>query len=193
MTYQQATSYLESLIDYERTPAGAAAARVWNLDRMRHMLNAFGDPHLKLPCLHIAGTKGKGSTAAMAASILTSARLRTGLYTSPHLVSFRERIRLDGEMIAESDVVALVEAIRPAIESVAASEAGPPSFFEAYTLMGFLHFARQQADIAVLETGLGGRLDATNSATPSLKSPARRPASSSPASPSYPPPSRRKP
>jgi len=166
MTYREAVAYLESLIDYERTPAGAAAARVWNLDRMRHMLNAFGDPHLKLPCLHIAGTKGKGSTAAMAASILTAAGLRTGLYTSPHLVSFRERIRMDGATVAPEEVVALVAEVRPVIESLEGSELGAPSFFEAYTLLGLLYFARRQADLAVVETGLGGRLDATNVVVP---------------------------
>jgi len=166
MTYPEATSYLESLIDYERTPAGAAAARLWNLDRMRHLLRAVGSPHLDLPCLHIAGTKGKGSTAAIAASILSAAGRRTGLYTSPHLVSFRERIRVEGQLISEQDVVALVEEVRPVIDSLRDSEFGPPSFFEAYTLIGFLYFARQQVDIAVMETGLGGRLDATNVVVP---------------------------
>jgi dihydrofolate synthase/folylpolyglutamate synthase len=162
MTYSEAVAYLESLIDYERTPAGAAAARVWNLDRMRRMLGAFGDPHLKLRCLHIAGTKGKGSTAAIAASILTAAGRRTGLYTSPHLVSFRERIRIDSELIPESQVVSLLAEVKPIVELARDGEHGPPSFFEAYTLFGFLHFASQQTDIAVIETGLGGRLDATN-------------------------------
>ena len=162
MTYPQATSYLESLIDYERTPAGAAAARLWNLDRMRAMLHAVGDPHLGLRCLHIAGTKGKGSTAAFAASILTAAGLRTGLYTSPHLILVRERIRINGEMISEEDVAALTTSIQPIIASAGNGEHGPPSFFEAYTLLAFLHFARHRVDIAVLETGLGGRLDATN-------------------------------
>lgn len=162
MTYPEAVAYLESLIDYERTPAGAAAARLWNLDRMRAMLRAVGDPHLGLRCLHIAGTKGKGSTAAIAASILTAAGHHTGLYTSPHLVSFRERIRTNGEMIPEADVVRLVGEVRPVIESQADAPTGPPSFFEAYTLMGLLHFARQGVEIAVIETGLGGRLDATN-------------------------------
>jgi dihydrofolate synthase/folylpolyglutamate synthase len=166
MTYQEAVTYLESLIDYERTPAGAAAARVWNLDRMRQMLKPFGDPHLRLRCLHIAGTKGKGSTAALAASILTASGRRTGLYTSPHLVSFRERICIDGQLIPQPDVVALAEQIEPVIESVRTSDSGPPSFFEAYTLMGLLYFARQQVDAAVLEVGLGGRLDATNVVTP---------------------------
>jgi len=162
MTYPDALSYLESLIDYERTPAGAAAARLWNLDRMRGMLAAVGDPHLGLRCLHIAGTKGKGSTAAIAASILQAAGLRTGLYTSPHLVSFRERIRIGRELISEADVAALVSEAQPVIESVKSANLGPPSFFEAYTLLGFLYFARQSVDIALIETGLGGRLDATN-------------------------------
>ena len=166
MRYEEAVSYLESLIDYERTPAGAAAARVWNLDRMRHMLNHFGDPHVALRCLHIAGTKGKGSTAAMAASILTAAERRTGLYTSPHLVSFRERIRIDGKMIPEADVVGLVEEVQPIIESMRAGAIGLPSFFEAYTLLGLLYLSRQGVDIAVIETGLGGRLDATNVVNP---------------------------
>src|SRR5574340_1726230 len=162
MTYQETIAYLESLIDYERTPAGAAAARVWNLSRIGAMLGDFGDPHLGLKCLHIAGTKRNGSTSAMAASILTKAGLRTGLYTSPHLVSFRERIRIDGEPIGEADVVSLVESAFPVIEAARASELGPPSFFEAYTLLAFLYFARKQVEVAVLETGLGGRLDATN-------------------------------
>ena len=166
MNYSEAVAYLESLIDYERTPAGAAAARLWNLDRTFHLLQAVGNPHRDLRCLHLAGTKGKGSTAAMAASILTAAGHRTGLYTSPHLVSFRERIRIDGELIPEDDVIALVAEIRPIVEEMGGTEIGPPSFFEAYTLMAFLYFARLQVDLAVLETGLGGRLDATNVVSP---------------------------
>jgi dihydrofolate synthase/folylpolyglutamate synthase len=166
MTYSEAVSYLESLIDYERTPAGAAAARAWNLDRTRHALAQLGDPHLRLRCLHIAGTKGKGSTAAMAASILSAAGYRTGLYTSPHLVSFRERIRIGSETIPEQNVVSLVEEVSPVIEAMRGSEMGALSFFEAYTLIGFLYFAHQQVDLAVIETGLGGRLDATNVITP---------------------------
>jgi dihydrofolate synthase/folylpolyglutamate synthase len=166
MTYREATAYLESLIDYEKTPAGSAAARLWNLDRMIHMLRAVGDPHLGLRCLHIAGTKGKGSTAAMTASILAAAGHRTGLYTSPHLVSFRERVRMNGRLISEADVVRLVEEVRPIIESMRDSDIGLPSFFDAYTLIGLLHFAQQKVDVAVMETGLGGRLDATNVVQP---------------------------
>ncbi|MFB3882599.1 MAG: folylpolyglutamate synthase/dihydrofolate synthase family protein [Armatimonadota bacterium] len=162
MTYSEATAYLESLIDYEKTPAGSAAARLWNLDRMIHMLREVGDPHLGLRVVHIAGTKGKGSTSAMAASILTAAGHRTGLYTSPHLVSFRERVRVNGRCIAEADVVRLVEQVRPIVESMREREIGLPSFFDAYTLIALLHFAQQDVAVAVLETGLGGRLDATN-------------------------------
>jgi dihydrofolate synthase/folylpolyglutamate synthase len=166
VTYQESITYLESLIDYERTPAGAAAARLWNLDRIRRMLEDFGNPHLGLRSVHIAGTKGKGSTAAMTAAVLSAAGLRTGLYTSPHLVSFRERIRVDKELISEEDVVALVESAVPVIESIRDSKYGPPSFFEAYTLLAFLHFVRKRVDFAVMETGLGGRLDATSVVSP---------------------------
>jgi dihydrofolate synthase/folylpolyglutamate synthase len=166
VTYSEAVAYLESLIDYERTPAGAAAARLWNLDRMRRMLHAAGDPHLWRRCLHIAGTKGKGSTAAMATAMLGAAGYRVGLYSKPHMVTFRERIRVDRTLIAEEEVAALAEEIRPVLEEARAGDLGPPSFFEAYTLMAFLHFARQEVDFAVMETGLGGRLDATNVITP---------------------------
>jgi len=166
MTYPEAVAYLESLIDYERTPAGAAAARLWNLDRMRAMLRAVGDPHLRLRCLHIAGTKGKGSTAAIAASILAAAGHLTGLYTSPHLVSFRERIRTNGQMIGEAEVVRLLGGVQPVVESLRDGASGPPSFFEAYTLMALLYFAQREVEIAVIETGLGGRLDATNVVEP---------------------------
>lgn len=166
MTYEQAVSYLESLIDYERTPANAAAARAWNLDRIGYLLEAVGNPHRDLRCVHIAGTKGKGSTAAMTASMLKAAGYRTGLYTSPHLVSFRERIRVNGKLIPEDDVVSLVEEVKPLIEPMRELPIGPPSFFEAYTLMGLLYLARQKVEVAVLETGLGGRLDATNVVQP---------------------------
>ncbi len=166
MTYSDAIAYLESLIDYERTPAGAAAARLWNLDRMRGMLAQVGDPHVRLRCLHIAGTKGKGSTAAMATSVLLAAGFRVGLYSKPHLLTFRERIRIDRTLISEEEVAALTEELRPVLEATRASAFGPPSFFEAYTLMAFVYFARQGVDFAVIETGLGGRLDATNVISP---------------------------
>lgn len=166
MDYRKAIRCLESLIDYERTPAAAAAARVWNLDRIAYMLQAVGNPHLGVKFLHIAGTRGKGSTAAVTASILTSAGYRTGLYTSPHLQNFRERIRVDGEMISEAELASLVKEVQPIIEAMSESEVGAPSFFDVYTLLGLMHFARKKVDFAILEPGLGGRLDATNVVMP---------------------------
>jgi len=158
MRYEQAVEYLESLVDWERS----AAVRSWNLDRMRFMLEQAGQPQRALKAVHIAGTKGKGSTAAMIASSLTAAGYRTGLYTKPHLRSFRERIRVNGREIARGDVARLVTRARPIIEAVPQAAMGAPSFFEAHTLIAFLHFWDQACDVVVLETGLGGRLDATN-------------------------------
>ena len=158
MNYEQAVEYLESLVDYERV----ATARSWNLDRMRFMLERAGHPERGLPVVHIAGTKGKGSTAVMIASALRAAGVRTGLYTSPHLRTFRERIRINGRYISRTDVARLVTRARPTIEAVPPDRLGPPSFFEAYTLVAFLHFSAQECDVVVLEAGLGGRLDATN-------------------------------
>jgi len=157
MHYQQAAQYLETLVDWERL----AAARDWNLDRMRVMLDAAGHPERGLRAVHIAGTKGKGSTAAMIASVLTAAGHNTGLYTSPHLRDFRERIRINGVEIGTDDVARSVVRARPIVESVP-KDLGVPSFFEAYTLVAFMHFAEQGCDVMVLEAGLGGRLDATN-------------------------------
>jgi len=158
MNYQQAAQYLESLVDWERL----AAARDWNLDRMRVMLDAAGHPERGLKVVHVAGTKGKGSTAAMIASSLVAAGLKTGLYTSPHLRDFRERIRINGVEIHPDGVARLVARARPIIEAVPQDTLGVPSFFEAYTLVAFMHFAEQGCDAVVLEAGLGGRLDATN-------------------------------
>lgn len=166
MDYADAIRRLESLIDYEKTPAAAAAARVWNLDRIAYMLSAVSNPHLGVRFLHIAGTRGKGSTAAVTASILISAGYRTGLYTSPHLQTFRERIRIDGRMISENELASLIEEAQPIIEEMSRSEIGAPSFFDVYTFLGLMHFARNKVDFAVLEPGLGGRLDATNVVTP---------------------------
>jgi len=132
------------------------------LDRMSQALSLFNHPENKFPSLHIAGTNGKGSTAAMLHRILSLAGYRTALYTSPHLVSFTERIRIGDEEIAPDDVVALAEEIwgRAAAADI------PLTFFEFITVLAFIYFARQQVDLAVIEVGLGGRLDATNLITP---------------------------
>ncbi len=158
MDYQRAVEYLESLVDWERS----AAVRSWNLDRMRFMLERAGQPQRGLRAIHIAGTKGKGSTAAMIASSLNAAAYKTGLYTKPHLRSFRERIRINGKEIARGDVARLVTRVRPIIEAVPQTEMGAPSFFEAHTLIALIHFRDRACDAVVLEAGLGGRLDATN-------------------------------
>jgi dihydrofolate synthase/folylpolyglutamate synthase len=133
---------------------------------MRALLARAGNPEQGLRVVHVAGTKGKGSTAAMVARILRAAGLRVGLYTSPHLVTFRERIQLDGALISEEEVAALVAACRPLIEAMRGSAAGAPTFFEVYTLLALRWFAQRQVDFAVLETGMGGRLDATNVVRP---------------------------
>jgi dihydrofolate synthase / folylpolyglutamate synthase len=132
------------------------------LDRMKRALALFGDPENACTSIHIAGTNGKGSTAAMLHAILSLAGYRTALYTSPHLVSFTERIRIDGDEITPDDVVAIAEEI----ERETAVADVPLTFFEFVTIMAFVYFARQDAEVAVIEVGLGGRLDATNVITP---------------------------
>ena len=132
------------------------------LDRMRQALVLFNHPENQFPSLHIAGTNGKGSTAALLHNILHQAGYRTALYTSPHLESFTERIRIDQEEIAQDEVVSLADEIwwRTAAADL------PLTFFEFITVMAFIHFARSRVDVAVVEVGLGGRLDATNVITP---------------------------
>ena len=167
MTYVDAVAYLESLIDHERRGFFGTMDGWAGLGTINAILALLGDPHLGVRCVHIAGSKGKGSVAAMAESILRAAGLRTGLFTSPHLLSPRERIRIKGLPIDEPTLVRLVEAVRPAFEEVReGSHLTPPSFFEAYAAMAFLAFAEARVDVAILETGLGGRLDATNVCTP---------------------------
>jgi dihydrofolate synthase / folylpolyglutamate synthase len=136
----------------------------WDLERMRVLLGALGDPHLQGRFVHVAGTNGKGSTCAMLESALRADGLRTGLYTSPHLITPRERIVIDGQMISESGWTSVFEEVHGAAERLLASEAieAHPSYFETVTAMAFLAFVRAEVELTVLETGLGGRLDATN-------------------------------
>lgn len=138
---------------------GASAYKP-GLDIARQLDAAFGNPHSHYPTIHIAGTNGKGSTAHTIAAILQSAGYKTGLYTSPHLVDFRERIRVDGKMMPQETVCDFVERFR-------SMQSGcRPSFFELTMIMAFEHFAREKVDVAVIETGLGGRLDSTNIINP---------------------------
>jgi dihydrofolate synthase/folylpolyglutamate synthase len=127
---------------------------------MRAFLATIGDPHLAVPALHVAGTNGKGSTVATLEAVLRARGLRVAKYTSPHLVDFRERIVVDGTPISASEVVEFVERWTPDVQRIGAS------FFEATTALAFQHFARERADVALIETGLGGRLDSTNVVMP---------------------------
>lgn len=154
MTYAEALTTLDSFLNYEQT-VQYRYPEVFSLDRVEKLLRRLGDPHRAYPTLHVAGTKGKGSTCAFAASILQAAGCRIGLYTSPHLFDFRERFRVDGTMISEAELAERVERIRPF--------AGRDlTYFEVTTACAFLYFAEQKVEVAVVEVGMGGRLDATN-------------------------------
>lgn len=160
MTYQQTIDYL-----YASQPAfhlvGAAAYKP-GLDNTYRLMAHLGNPHERLRAVHIAGTNGKGSTSHLIAASLQAQGYKVGLFTSPHLVDFRERIRISGEMISEDKVVEFVKHNRAFLDEV------HPSFFETTMALAFWYFAEQQVDIAVIEVGLGGRLDSTNILTPLL-------------------------
>ena len=166
MDYKSALTYIEQFIDYERSPDFARQARFYNLNRITYLLDLLGNPHEKLKVIHVAGSKGKGSTAAIIASVLTHAGYKTGLYTSPHLITPRERCQIDNKLISESEVAFYIDKLKLAIETVSASEFGRVSFFEIYTALAFTYFADKNTDFAVIEVGLGGRLDATNVVSP---------------------------
>jgi len=163
MDYVEAIAYLHSLTDYETKRVRRYTPEAFDLSRIERLLEAVGNPHRKFKSVHIAGTKGKGSTSAMIESVLQAAGYRTALYTSPHLHTFRERIRAGGEKIGRDEVVALVHELRPLVESMPEL-----TTFEVITAMGFLHFARSDVEVGVIEVGLGGRLDATNVLTPEV-------------------------
>ena len=166
MNYNAALAYIEEFIDYERSPDFSRQTRLYNLNRISLLLEQLGNPQEKLRVIHIAGSKGKGSTAALIASVLTRAGYKTGLFTSPHLMTPRERCRIDDELISESDIAFYIDKLKPVIDAVSASEFGRVSFFEIYTALAFSYFADKTTDFAVIEVGLGGRLDATNVVTP---------------------------
>ena len=160
MNYKETVEYLYQVTPCYQNQGGGAYKP--GLERMQQMCRAIGDPQRRLRTIHVGGTNGKGSTSSLIASVLTASGYRVGLFTSPHLVDFRERIRVNGEMISERDVVSFVEKTRPLIEEIG------PSFFEYTTLMAFDFFCLQQGDYAVIEVGLGGRLDSTNVIYPKL-------------------------
>jgi dihydrofolate synthase / folylpolyglutamate synthase len=166
-TYDQALDYLFRRINFERISGADYSLGDLRLDRMRLLLDRLGNPHLAVPAIHLAGTKGKGSTAAMVASILTEAGYRVGLYTSPHLNTFEERFTVDGALPTHVEIVALMRQLIPVIEELDRQGASvSPTFFEIVTALAWLHFVNRECDVAVLEVGLGGRLDATNVCRP---------------------------
>lgn len=159
--YQEALDYLYSFIDYSLTRSFRYTPDKFNLDRMYSLMKALGNPQLNYPVIHVAGTKGKGSVSAMCAAVLKNEGYDVGLYTSPHLQEYNERIQVNGIQITKNEFVDLVDEIKPY-----ASKIKKITTFELTTALGFLYFARKQVDIAVLEVGLGGRLDATNIVIP---------------------------
>ena len=161
-SYEEALNYLDSFINYEKKSNFSYNARVFNLERIQRILRELGNPHFKLKTIHVAGTKGKGSTAAIITSILNTAGYRVGLYTSPHLVSPRERIKIGSRFITPDEFASCLWETKLVLERLASRATFTPSFFEIYTSMGFLYFFQKKIDIAVIEVGLGGRLDATN-------------------------------
>lgn len=166
-SFQQALDFIYSFIDYERQ--GPRVRQTWDLRRVEELFNLIGNPHLKSKTVHIAGSKGKGSVAAMTSSVLTTAGYKTGLFTSPHLHFYNERIRIDGSYISNDEIVELVERVRPAVEKVnKEAKYGKLTTFEVTTALGFSYFADKNVDFQVIEVGLGGRLDATNIVNPDV-------------------------
>ena len=180
--YEKALSFLYGQINYEKMTVSSANRYRFRLQRMSELLRELGlerylyspsSPKPPIPLIHIAGTKGKGSVAAMVAAILTASGLRTGLYTSPHLQRLEERFRVDGETCPPEHLVTLVQEIRQAVVSPSftndtTSPKDGPSFFELTTALALLHFERSQCQAIVLEVGLGGRLDSTNVCAPTI-------------------------
>ncbi|MFC1738105.1 bifunctional folylpolyglutamate synthase/dihydrofolate synthase [Planctomycetota bacterium] len=165
-SYKQAIDYLHAKTDYEKQERLRYNVTTFNLTRMRKLLSLLGNPHKKIHTIHIAGTKGKGSTATMVAKMLEANDYKVGLYTSPHLVSLHERIMVNSRMVSENKMLGLMNRIYAPIEKLSKNDG--PTFFEILTSIAFMYFVDEQADIAVIETGLGGRLDSTNVIKPKV-------------------------
>jgi dihydrofolate synthase / folylpolyglutamate synthase len=167
LNYSQAEEYLNSFVNYEQIPGISYAQPGYSLGHVEELLNRMGNPQLAAKTIHIAGTKGKGSVAAMIAQALSSSGYKTGLYTSPHLLNLRERISVDGSLISEAEFAAAMAEVKPFIESMRQDAAFRQlTYFEALTALAFAYFQKKQVGFQVLEVGLGGRLDATNVARP---------------------------
>lgn len=157
LTYKDALDYIYSFTDYEKKSSYRYAPETFDLARVEKLLVSLNNPHQRFKSIHIAGTKGKGSVAAMSESILRAAGYRTGLYTSPHLHTVRERIQVNGRLIPQETVASLTEQLQPLVSQVEGL-----TTFEIITALGFLYFVERGVEFAVLEVGMGGRLDATN-------------------------------
>jgi dihydrofolate synthase/folylpolyglutamate synthase len=162
-SYQETLDYLYSFIDYSLKKSFRYSPEKFDLGRMRDLMTSLGDPQKNYRIIHIAGTKGKGSVAALCASAIKSSGRRVGLYTSPHLEDFTERIQVDGELISPRELTKLVEEIKPFVAAIPEL-----TTFEITTALALLYFSRQEVEAAVLEVGLGGRLDATNICDPDV-------------------------
>src|SRR5690606_21851890 len=160
MTYQQTLDYL-----YARLPmyhrVGAVAYKA-NLNNTHKLVELLGKPHTQLKCIHIAGTNGKGSSSHMLAAVLQNCGYKVGLYTSPHLLDFRERIKVNGKLISKHLVIEFVEKYKDAFEKI------QPSFFEWSFALALDSFVKEEVDVAIIEVGLGGRLDSTNVIMPKI-------------------------
>ncbi len=162
MTYKEAITYVNSFINFERTPDSGYSTTEADIERFRILLEYLGNPHQTFPIVHVAGTKGKGSVSAILTAVLKAAGYRVGLYTSPHLVTIRERIRIGNNIITKANFAQNIKRISKTPESI--KFGGRIAFrtvFEHLTAAAFLEFAKRKVDIAIVETGLGGRLDAT--------------------------------
>ncbi len=161
--YNAALDYLYSFVDYSLKHSSELAKADFNLDRMRALMVELGSPETSYPIIHVAGTKGKGSVSALCASALKAAGYKVGLYTSPHLLDYTERIQINGKPVSHVELVELVEEVKPAVARIPKL-----TTFEITTALSFLAFARRKVNAAVIEVGLGGRLDATNVVTPKV-------------------------
>lgn len=166
--YDSALEMLYGRINYEKTSSTTYDAQHFRLDRMRELLVQLDSPHMAYKIVHVAGTKGKGTTATLLYDALRANGLRAGLYTSPHLIRLEERFQFDGCECSPSELIALCQIVLEAAQKVESNGCGRCTFFEITTAMGLLHFARNKAACVVLEVGLGGRLDSTNVCTPIL-------------------------
>ncbi len=167
--YHEALAFLTGRINFEKAPVRDQDKRQFKLERMQRLLELIGRPDKRIPVVHVAGTKGKGSTAVMIAEILAAARYRVGLFTSPHIMQFEERMRVDGKCPTPEQVTDLVDRLRGPIQKLDNESATyGPTYFEIATAMAWLMFSDARADFAVLEVGLGGRLDSTNICCPEV-------------------------